>query len=53
MRLSRIVRQPETPTHSDAVPLRRVILWIVVGAVLVVGLVLYFKFERLLPPLVG
>jgi hypothetical protein len=53
MRLSRIVRQPDSPTDPDAVPLRRMILWIVVGAALVVGVVLYFKYERLLVPLVG
>lgn len=53
MRLSRVVRSPDTPTDPDAVPLRRVILWIIVAAALVVGVVLYFKYERLLVPLVG
>jgi type VI protein secretion system component VasF len=53
MRLSRIIRQSDSAPDPDAVPLRRLILWIVVGTALVVGVVLYFKYERLLVPLVG
>jgi hypothetical protein len=53
VRLSRIVRHPDTPTDADLVPLRRAILWVVVGAALVVGLVLYFKYEPLIQPLLG
>jgi hypothetical protein len=53
VRLSRIVRNPDTPTDTEVVPVRRVILWMVVGAALVVGLVLYFKYEPLIQPLLG
>jgi hypothetical protein len=51
LRLSRIFRQPEPAPDPDAVPLRRVLVWALVGLVLVAGLVLYFKYERLVAPL--
>ena len=53
MRLSRIVRHPDAPTDADLVPVRRAVLWALVGAALVVGLVLYFKYEPLIQPLLG
>ena len=53
MRLSRIVKQTETPSDSESVPLGRALVWTFIGAVLVLGLVLYFKYERLIAPLVG
>jgi hypothetical protein len=51
LRLSRILRQSKSTTDPDAIPLRRALLWLAFGAVLVVGLVLYFKYERLVVPL--
>jgi hypothetical protein len=53
MRLSRVIRQPDAPSDAETVPLRRAILWLLVGAALVVGLVLYFKYEPLIQPLLG
>jgi hypothetical protein len=53
MRLSRVIRQPDTPIDAETVPLRRVILWMAVGVALVVGLILYFKYEPLIQPLLG
>lgn len=52
LRLSRIFGRAETTTDPDAIPLRRALLWIVFGVVLVAGLVLYFKFERVVVPLI-
>jgi hypothetical protein len=56
MRLSRVFRpsaRTADPLDPDAVPLRRVLAWALVGAALVVGLVLYVRYARLLEPLVG
>jgi hypothetical protein len=33
------------------VPLRRTLLWLLFGAVVMAGLVMYFKYERLVVPL--
>jgi hypothetical protein len=51
VRLSRFIRQ--SSSGEDAVPLRRAIAWALVGGVMLLGLVLYFKYERLVLPLVG
>jgi hypothetical protein len=51
LRLSRSLRTSETTTAPDAVPLRRALTWGVFGIVLIVGLVLYFKYERVVIPL--
>ncbi|MEO7711312.1 MAG: hypothetical protein ABIV10_00150 [Gemmatimonadaceae bacterium] len=51
MRLSRIFRTSESPPDSDTVPLRQAVLWALFAIVLVIGLVLYFKYERLVVPL--
>jgi len=52
LRLSRIFGKAETSADPDAIPLRRALLWAVFGVVLVAGLVLYFKFERVGVPLI-
>ena len=51
LRLSRIFRTAESPPDPDAVPLRQAVLWSLFAIVLVTGLVLYFKYERLVVPL--
>jgi hypothetical protein len=51
VRLSRFIRNPSS--GEDAIPLRRVIVWALVGVVVILGLVLYFRYERLVLPLVG
>jgi hypothetical protein len=51
LRLSRIFRRSETTDDPEAVPLGRALLWAVFGVVLLVGLVLYFKYERVVVPL--
>ena len=53
MRLSRIVRRSDTDLNAEVVPLRRAIMWGVVGVAILVGLVLYFKYARLLSPLLA
>jgi hypothetical protein len=51
LRLSRIFRRSGTTADPDAVPLGRALLWVLFGVVLLVGLVLYFKYERVVLPL--
>jgi hypothetical protein len=51
MRLSRFL--PRWSSDEDAVPLRRLLLWSAVALAIVVGLVLYFTYERQITPLVG
>ena len=51
MRISRIFRAPGSLPDPDAVPLRRAVLWLLFGAAVIAGLVLYFKYERLVVPL--
>jgi hypothetical protein len=53
MRLSRILRTPDSPGDDERVPVRRVLLWLIVGAAILAGIVLYFKYERQLTPIVG
>ena len=53
LRLSRIFGKAETTADPDAIPVRRALLWVLFGVVLVAGLVLYFKFERVVVPLIS
>ena len=53
LRLSRIFRRSDTPGDPDAVPLRRALMWGLVALVLVVGVVLYFKYARLVVPILS
>ena len=53
LRLSRILR-PEDGKHLDeTVSLRRALVWVLVWVGLLVGVALYFKYARLLTPLLG
>ena len=54
MRFNRFLRHPdETPPRPSEVPVRRALMWGVIGLAIVVGLVLYFLYARLLQPLVS
>jgi hypothetical protein len=50
---SRIISQSDSTSGDEPVPIRRVLLWSIVAALIVVGIVLYFRFERQLTPIVG
>ena len=52
LRLSRILRQEESPL-ADRIPMRRIVMWTLVWVGVIVGIVLYFKYARLLVPLLG
>ena len=51
LRISRIFRDRGSPPDPDAVSPRRALLWLLFGAVVIAGLVMYFKYERLVVPL--
>ena len=52
VRFSRSQRpSDETPPPPAEVPVRRALVWGIIGAVIIVGLVLYFLYARLLQPL--
>ena len=52
VRFSRFLRQPdETPPGPAEVPARRALMWGLIGAAIIVGIVLYFLYARLLQPL--
>ena len=51
MRFSRNLRDEGSPPDPDAVSPRRALLWLLFGAVVIAGLVMYFKYERLVVPL--
>jgi type VI protein secretion system component VasF len=54
VRFSRFLRHPDESSPPQAeVPARRLVLWALVGAAIIVGLVLYFLYARLLEPLVA
>lgn len=52
MRFNRYLRHPdETPPKPAEVPARRALMWGLIGVAIVVGIVLYFLYARLLQPL--
>jgi hypothetical protein len=53
LRLSRILRPEGRQALEEVIPLRRILLWVLVWAGITVGIVLYFKYGRLLTPLLG
>jgi hypothetical protein len=40
-------------SRPDRVPMRRVVLWLLIAAAIVVGLVFYFRFGRDVSPVLG
>jgi type VI protein secretion system component VasF len=51
VRLSRLL--PKSSSDEEVIPLRRLVVWALVAVAIVVGLVLYFVYERQITPLVG
>ena len=52
MRVAGTERHDEPP-DEQRVPRRRGLLWALIGAVVLVGVYLYFRYERVLAPLVS
>ena len=54
MRPSREFRaEPEITETDTDVSYKKVVLWVVVGLAIVAGVVSYFKYAKLLAPLLG
>ena len=53
LRLSRILRSDDGTNREEAISLRRALLWVLVWVALLVGVALYFKYARLLTPLLA
>lgn len=53
VRLSRILRPEHGTNLEETVPLRRAVTWVLVWIGLFIGIALYFKYARLLTPLLG
>ena len=45
--------EPEITETGNDVSYRKVVLWVVVGLAIVAGVVSYFKYAKLLAPLLG
>ena len=45
--------QSRNRPDDQRVPLRRTILWGVIGVAVIVGVILYFRYERVIAPLVS
>jgi hypothetical protein len=50
LRLSRVLR-PGVSNANERIPARRILFWVVVWVGILVGIVFYFKYARLLTPL--
>jgi hypothetical protein len=54
MRSTREVRaEPEIPETDQEVSYRKIVLWVLVGLAIVAGVVSYFKYAKLLAPLLS
>ena len=45
--------EPEITETENDVSYRKIVLWVVVGLAIVAGVVSYFKYAKLLAPLLG
>lgn len=52
MRISRLFRTSDVEFDDD-LPLSRVVLWATIWAAIFVGIALYFKYAKLMTPLLG
>jgi type VI protein secretion system component VasF len=53
LRLSRVLRPAGPSTADERIPLRRILFWVAVWVGILVGIVFYFRYARLLTPLLG
>ncbi len=53
MRLSRVLKPNDSRNQDEIIPKRRIAFWVVVWIGIIVGLVLYFKYARLLTPMLS
>lgn len=53
VRLSRILRQTDLSPTPERIPVARAVGWALFALLLVAGVLLYFRYERLLVPLLS
>ena len=53
LRISRVFRPDDGTNREETVSLRRALVWLLVWVGLLAGVALYFKYARLLTPLLG
>jgi hypothetical protein len=53
LRLSRVLRPDDSKNKEDVIPLRRILFWVAVWLGVFIGIVFYFRYARLLTPLLG
>jgi hypothetical protein len=53
LRLSRVLKPNDARYETEAISKRRIVLWAVVALGILGGIVMYFKYARLLTPMLG
>ena len=53
LRLSRVLRPDDVKYLNEKIPLRRTLFWVSVWVGIFTGVVFYFRYARLLMPLLG
>jgi hypothetical protein len=53
MRVSRKFRLFGDAGEGEDIPTRRILVWVLVWIAILAGIVLYFKYARLLTPMLG
>ena len=53
MRLPRVLQSDDSDNAEERIGVRRIVFWAVVWVSILLGIVFYFKYARLLTPLLG
>jgi hypothetical protein len=53
LRLSRVLRPADLQSAEERIPVRRILFWVAVWVGILIGIVFYFRYARLLMPLLG
>ena len=53
LRLSRVLRPADSISAEERIPVRRILFWVAVWVGIFIGIVFYFRYARLLTPLLG
>ena len=53
MRLSRVLKPNDIKYQDETIPMRRIVIWVIVWVGILSGIVMYFKYARLLTPMLG
>ena len=53
VRLTRVLQPDDSNNTDERIGVRRIVFWVAVWVAIVLGIVFYFKYARLLTPLLG